>query len=212
MSTSTRTRPATTRAPSTAEGWRSLVVDLDGQLAELRGRAEASRSSKGAIALRAATGDGAARQALQAANAELSRLALEVEDLELALAGARTALADAEEAEARELERRRRRELRDLARARLALAGDVEAAIGALADRLAEVQDLTARLYGLGLPDAEAAGADRWRHQIGDLLLREVEARGARLILDRARPAPAGEGVADLLGIGACDLVDDLAD
>jgi hypothetical protein len=194
---------------TTADGWRELITKLEAERAELLAKAEATRASKAPHALAAAQGDTAARRALADADAEAGRLTNEGENLRMALQEARQRLAAAEADEAKAAELHRLSELRRLAKERQKMAEKVEAALAGFVASLVELE-ANSRAAELLIDDAATLNAAwRWQREIAALLLRDAEAAGVRLDLDRPMPAEAGETAATVTHLSAADWSDD---
>src|ERR1039458_6420624 len=114
---------------TTVEGWSGVIADLAAKRQRAAEHTERLRVEKQQLALEAATSGARAKKRLGQINVELSRLAVEADDWQSALAQAEQSKRHAEHVEAEAADRVRQEELSALATAAVRHAAEYTAAL-----------------------------------------------------------------------------------
>jgi hypothetical protein len=111
---------------NTVASWSGVLSDLAAKRQHARDRVAELRRRKEEISLESAMGSEAARKELTKINGELTRLTLESDDWDSAIARAEAQKADAQKAEAEAAEQRRKVEMKKLAEEAVLLAKEFD--------------------------------------------------------------------------------------
>jgi len=141
-------------------GWSGLIAHLTAKRQSAAEHIEQLRTQKRELALEAAMGSADAKKRLKEINTELARVALDVDDFDMALKQAEAGRGQAEQAAAEAAQREREAEMGKLARQLLKKAAEYTAAAGAMCDAAEGVKTLAHAMIALAKPE-EMAGLNR---------------------------------------------------
>jgi chromosome segregation ATPase len=122
-------------AENTVEGWGGVIADLAAKRQAAEENVGRLRAQKQELALEAAMGSGDAKKRLAAVNAELTRAAFEMDDLETALARAEGEKQTAGQVEAADAERQRKARIGESLKQYLAAVLEIDDALQLAATR-----------------------------------------------------------------------------
>jgi len=126
---------------TTTVQWESVIADLTAKRQSALTQLEQLRAEKRTLALDAAMGNEEAKHRLSEVNAEINRLALEVDDFDIALQRANSEKQKAADHAAIEAEQKRQRELQEAVRQYYSHVKEIDELLQTLANRFATAKE-----------------------------------------------------------------------
>jgi len=142
-----------TPAENTPGNWGGIIDDLTTKRQAAHRHLEQLRAQKRELALEAAMGGGDAKKRLEKTNAELSKLAFEIDDWDVAITQAQAAKEQAEKSAAEAAERARQEELSVLAATAVRHAAEFSASLRQAVKVGATLKMVIANMLGRATPD-----------------------------------------------------------